>query len=38
MLARISQLLKDSVFKERLINAADQRELYATFEEEDKEF
>ncbi len=38
MLARISQMLKDSVFKERLMNAADQRELYATFEEADKEF
>jgi len=38
MLARISQLLKDSVFKERLMNAVDQRELYAAFEEEDKEF
>ena len=38
MLARISRLLKNSVFKERLINAADGRELYAAIEKEDEEF
>jgi PTS system nitrogen regulatory IIA component len=38
MLARISRLLKNSVFKERLVNAADGRELYAVIEKEDKEF
>jgi PTS system nitrogen regulatory IIA component len=38
MLARISRLLKNSVFKERLINAADGRELYAVIEKEDEEF
>jgi PTS system nitrogen regulatory IIA component len=38
MLARISRLLKNSVFKERLVNAADWRELYKVIEKEDKEF
>jgi PTS system nitrogen regulatory IIA component len=38
MLARISQLLKSSVFRERLMNAADWRELYAVIEKEDQEF
>ncbi len=38
MLARISRLLKNSVFKERLMNAADWRELYKVIEKEDKEF
>lgn len=38
MLARISRLLKNSVFKERLMNAEDWRELYAVIEKEDKEF
>jgi PTS system nitrogen regulatory IIA component len=38
MLARISRLLKNSVFKERLMNAADRQELYAVIEKEDKEF
>jgi PTS system nitrogen regulatory IIA component len=38
MLARLSQLLKNSVFKERLMNAADWRELYAVIEKEDQEF
>jgi len=38
MLARISGLLKNSVFKERLMNAADWRELYSVIEKEDREF
>lgn len=38
MLARISRLLKSSVFKERLVTAVDERELYAVIEKEDKEF
>ncbi len=38
MLARLSQLLKNSVFKERLMNAADRRELYTLIEKEDEEF
>ena len=38
MLARISRLLKNSVFKERLMNAEDWRELYAAIEKEDEEF
>jgi len=38
MLARISRLLKNSVFKERLVTAADGRELYSVIEKEDKEF
>ena len=38
MLARISRLLKNSVFKERLMNAADWRELYTVIEKEDQEF
>jgi nitrogen PTS system EIIA component len=38
MLARISRLLKNSVFKERLVTAADRRELYAVIEKEDQEF
>ncbi|MBW2107982.1 MAG: PTS sugar transporter subunit IIA [Deltaproteobacteria bacterium] len=38
MLARISRLLKNTVFKERLMNAADGQELYAVIEKEDKEF
>jgi PTS system nitrogen regulatory IIA component len=38
MLARISRLLKDSVFRERLLNATDGRELYKVIEKEDKEF
>jgi PTS system nitrogen regulatory IIA component len=38
MLARLSQLLKNSVFKERLMNAADWRELFAVIEKEDQEF
>lgn len=38
MLARISRLLKNDVFKERLMNAADWRELYSVIEKEDEEF
>jgi len=38
MLARISRLLKNTVFKERLMNAADWRELYMVIEKEDQEF
>ena len=38
MLARISRLLKNSVFKERLMNAEDRLELYAAIEKEDEEF
>ncbi|MBN1841150.1 MAG: PTS sugar transporter subunit IIA [Deltaproteobacteria bacterium] len=38
MLARISRLLKNMVFKERLMNAADWRELYMVIEKEDQEF
>lgn len=38
MLARLSQLLKNSVFKERLMNAADWRELYTVIEKEDQDF
>jgi PTS system nitrogen regulatory IIA component len=38
MLARISRLLKDSTFKQRLMTAADQRELYMVIENEDHEF
>jgi PTS system nitrogen regulatory IIA component len=38
MLARISRLLKNSVFKERLMNSEDWRELYAAIEKEDEEF
>jgi PTS system nitrogen regulatory IIA component len=37
MLARISQLLRSSRFTERLMNAADCRELYRVIEEEDQE-
>jgi PTS system nitrogen regulatory IIA component len=38
MLARISRLLKDSVFRESLMNAASGSDLYAIFEREDREF
>lgn len=38
MLARVSRLLKNSVFKEKLMNAADWRELYTVIEKEDQEF
>ena len=38
MLARISQLLKNSEFKERLMHADDWRELYMVIEKEDQDF
>ena len=38
MLARISRLLKDESFKERLINASSQEEIYSIIQEEDEEF
>ena len=38
MLARISRLLKNIVFKERLMNAADWRELYTVIAKEDQKF
>jgi PTS system nitrogen regulatory IIA component len=38
MLARISRLLKDSTFKERLMTAADGHELYMVIANEDHEF
>ena len=38
MLARISRLLNNSGFKERLMNAADRQELYMVIEKEDQEF
>jgi PTS system nitrogen regulatory IIA component len=38
MLARISRLLKDSSFKERLMTAADRHELFMVIANEDHEF
>ncbi|NVM22550.1 MAG: PTS sugar transporter subunit IIA [Desulfobacterales bacterium] len=38
MLARISKLLKSSVFKERLMNAANGKEVYNVISKEDQEF
>jgi PTS system nitrogen regulatory IIA component len=38
MLARISRLLKDSTFRERLMTAADRHELYMVIANEDHEF
>ena len=38
MLARISRLLKDSVFRESLMNAGNGNDLYAIFEQEDRDF
>ncbi|HID28837.1 MAG TPA: PTS sugar transporter subunit IIA [Desulfobacterales bacterium] len=38
MLARISRLLKDSTFRQRLMTAGDQRELYMVIANEDHEF
>ncbi len=38
MLARISRLLKDSVFRESLLNAGNGNDLYAIFEQEDRDF
>ena len=38
MLARISRLLKDSTFRERLMTAGDRHELYMVIANEDHEF
>ncbi|MBW2036148.1 MAG: PTS sugar transporter subunit IIA [Deltaproteobacteria bacterium] len=38
MLARLSHLLKDATFRERLMSAADAEELYAVIAEEDNDF
>ena len=38
MLARISRLLKDSSFRQRLMTAADRRRLYMVIADEDQEF
>jgi len=38
MLARISRLLKDSTFKQQLMTAADQHEIYTVIANEDHEF
>jgi PTS system nitrogen regulatory IIA component len=38
MLARISRILKNETFKERLLRAADRDEIYRVIQEEDEEF
>ena len=38
LLARISRILKNEPFKERLMNAADRDEIFSIIEEEDEEF
>ena len=38
MLARLSRLLKDSTFRQRLMTAADQRSLYMVIADEDRAF
>lgn len=38
MLARLSRLLKDSTFRQRLMTAADQRSLYMAIADEDRAF
>jgi PTS system nitrogen regulatory IIA component len=38
MLARISRILKNEAFKERLLRAADRDEIYRVIQEEDEEF
>jgi PTS system nitrogen regulatory IIA component len=38
LLARISRVLKNDTFKQRLLNAADADEIYAIIKEEDEEF
>ncbi|MBW2434922.1 MAG: PTS sugar transporter subunit IIA [Deltaproteobacteria bacterium] len=38
LLARISRILKNDHFKERLLHAVDQNELYEIIKEEDEEF
>ena len=37
-LARISRILKNDVFKERLLKASDRDEIYKIINEEDEEF
>jgi nitrogen PTS system EIIA component len=38
VLARISRILKNDIFKEKLRNAADRDEIYETIKEKDEEF
>jgi len=38
LLARISKILKHDPFRERLLNAADNEEIYSIIKEEDEEF
>ena len=38
LLARISKILKHDPFRERLLNAADDEEIYSIIQEEDEEF
>jgi PTS system nitrogen regulatory IIA component len=38
LLARISKILKHDPFRERLLNAADNEEIYSIIQEEDEEF
>ncbi len=38
LLARISKILKNEAFKERLLNATDNDEIFSIIEEEDEEF
>lgn len=38
LLARISRILKNEPFKERLLNAADRDEIFSIIQEEDEEF
>jgi len=38
MLARISRILKNETFKQRLMNAADRDEIFLIIQEEDEEF
>ena len=38
LLARISQILKNDILKERLLNAADRNEILSIIKEEDVEF
>jgi PTS system nitrogen regulatory IIA component len=38
VLARISKILKDDLFKDRLLNAADSEEIFNIIKEEDEEF
>ena len=38
LLARISRILKNDHFKERLMNAADREEIFDIIKEEDEDF